>query len=182
MRWPFRRLAGPEPEVPGPGEPAARPSGEWRQLPAVGVLSPQAIAGSHGLVRPRRSRWQQPPVLGQLGHDVTAQAPGGLVSGLARSVGMPSERHATLVPGPGPGSASPLTWPPAPVSRLSRNGQLAGPGPGPALGGDRGAWPGAVADDARRMAANTIPPPLAAAGAGDAPPARAAGPAGVGAP
>src|SRR5215472_15477689 len=87
MRWPLRRRRDVRPEGTGPDEDVARPSGQWRELPAVGdLLPPQPTAGSREFVQTLPSRWQQPPVLGRLGHDVTAQAPGGLVSGLAREV------------------------------------------------------------------------------------------------
>ena len=202
MRWPFRRRQA-RPDGSGPGETAARPSGEWRELPAVGVLSsPQPTAGSLGFVRALPSRWQQPPALGPLGHDVTAQAPGGLVSGLARGVDLHVDplagpRRAARPPGevvtarlaggpppvahgwraaPRPGPASP-GGSPQPHRGLARPGGGTPPGPGAAehraVGGAAGRPRAAgVAGPARRCQAGRP----GQAGAAGRDPGRAAGP------
>src|ERR1700680_1097528 len=91
MRWPFRSRGTVLAEGDGPGHEAVRPSGQWRELPAAtSVLHPQPTADSRGFVRTLPSRWQQSAALAPLGHDVTADAPGGLVAGLAGGVAPPA--------------------------------------------------------------------------------------------
>jgi len=91
MRWPFRSRGTAQADGSGPGDQAVRPSGQWRELPAAAsVLPPQPTANSRGFVRTLPSRWQQPAVLAPLSHEVTADAPGGLVSGLAVGVAPPA--------------------------------------------------------------------------------------------
>jgi hypothetical protein len=91
MRWPFRGRGTAQAEGDGPGHEAVRPSGQWRELTtATSVLPLQPTADSSRFVRTLPSRWQQSAVLAPLGHDVTADAPGGLVAGLAVGVAPPA--------------------------------------------------------------------------------------------
>src|SRR6266851_1955522 len=91
MRWPFRSRGTAQADGSGHGDQAVRPSGQWRELPAAAsVVPPQPTANSRAFVRTLPSRWQQPAVLALLGHEVTADAPGGLVSGLAVGVAPPA--------------------------------------------------------------------------------------------
>ena len=101
------------PDREGSAEDVARPFGQWRALPALArVLGSQPTADSRGFVRTLPSRWQQAAVLAPLGHDVTARAPGGLVSGLGRglepSISGPAARQR---PVPAPGDLATATGP-----------------------------------------------------------------------
>ena len=49
------------------------------------VSAEQPTAGSASFVRNLPTRWQQPPILGPLGHDVRTDAPSGLVPDVART-------------------------------------------------------------------------------------------------
>src|SRR6266851_932923 len=91
MRWPFRSRGTAQADGSGHGDQAVRPSGQWRELPAAAsVVPPQPTANGRAFGRTLPSRWQQPAVLALLGHEVTADAPGGLVSGLAVGVAPPA--------------------------------------------------------------------------------------------
>src|SRR5215472_9670059 len=106
MPWPFRRRgttpvvdspmadttvgdsSGPVPEAPAaPG----RPSGQWRDLPAMApALRPPSAPAGRGMAGQLSARWQPSRTLQPLGHDVTVQAPSGLITGLARPAAPPS--------------------------------------------------------------------------------------------
>src|SRR5689334_16083187 len=111
MPWPFRRRRGaPSPRNAGTSA-SERPLGGWRELPALApVIPPQPTSGSRQFVRTLPSRWQQPPALGPLGHDVRADAAGGTVSGLAVLASRPGtagEAGAGLA-GHGTATAAPI--------------------------------------------------------------------------
>ena len=109
MRWPFidwlRGAPGRDDPAPGapetmPGAPETAPSAApdrvagprveprpaaWRELPPVQrtVGAAPLTAPSMTFARDLSSRREPPPILGPLGHDVTADGPAGLVSGIA---------------------------------------------------------------------------------------------------
>ncbi len=166
MPWPFRSRAagapaGPASEAAAPSlvpGPAERPSGQWQGLPA---LTP-AIAAPSVAVRPDLAaslpvRWHQPPALQPLGHDITPQAPGGLVTDLARPVppprtvpapqppfmsngwrlpGLRSPRRARPDPVPPPPGSSPAG--PLPSASLPSASMPSGPRPSGRSRGLRG--------------------------------------------
>ncbi|HEV2344292.1 MAG TPA: hypothetical protein VGS97_09385 [Actinocrinis sp.] len=109
MRWPFRRPssagdpAGPEqvsnaqPEPQAPEVQAAAAPG-WRDLPGIEpALGAMPTVTDTGFSRSLPTRWHTPPALGALGHDVRTDVPGGLVSGVARTVDPLDTRPADLV-------------------------------------------------------------------------------------
>ena len=102
MRWPFMNwLRGaPGGDDPAPGAPEAAPAeasdfrpgarvearpAAWRELPPVQrtVGDVPLTAPSTAFARDLASRRAPDPILRPLGHDVTADGPGGLVSGIA---------------------------------------------------------------------------------------------------
>jgi hypothetical protein len=193
MRWPLRRRAAAPAGGNGAAEAAVRPLGQWRGLPAVArALGPQPTAGSRGFAATLPSRWQQPAALGPLGHDLTAEAPGGLVSGLARGTDLP--------PGNPPAARVPRTpsGPPAmgePVTETSRipngtpggslasppvpDGQLAPARPRRVLPERAGRWPRLARAQSSGSPGGSPPAPNPPGGAG--PPSRLGGP-GAGTP
>src|SRR5215472_5345912 len=87
----------------GGGPAAARPVGQWRELPVLaGVIPAQPTSGSDRFARTLPSRWRQPPVLGRLGHEVRSDAPGGTVTGRAMLTS-----QLAVASGPGAYPASP---------------------------------------------------------------------------
>src|SRR5215472_15619301 len=89
------------------GSAAARPVGRWRELPVLtGVIPAQPTSGSGQFARTLPSRWQQPPVLERLGHDVRSDAPGGTVTGRAMLTSQPA---AASGPGAYPAGPPPGT-------------------------------------------------------------------------
>lgn len=114
MRWPlswfFRAAAEPPPAegaAPGsrsPGEGPAGPdtgppggaqsqaSGAWHELPALRptVARLELTAPTEPFQRDLAVNREPEPVLGHLGHDVRADGPVGLVSGLARPIVVPA--------------------------------------------------------------------------------------------
>ena len=110
MRWPFRRSSDansdpatqPEPSDAQNAEPAveaaAAQSAAWRDLPSgMTVLGAMPATMDSGFSRTLPSRWHNPPALGPLGHDVRTDVPGGLVSGVARTVDPLDTRPADFV-------------------------------------------------------------------------------------
>ncbi len=89
--WPFRRRADGGPPVGPPAEPSGPPGapavhrGEWRSLPPIQrlVTPPSGTFGTASFESGLTSR-QPTGVLGQLGHFVASDAPGGTVAGFAR--------------------------------------------------------------------------------------------------
>lgn len=88
---------GPEPDQQAESEPTGptgpesaqrqRPEGAWRELTGpTGVTGGPLAGGNTRFVRTLPSRWQQPQILGPLGHDVRPDIPGGLAPDLARTV------------------------------------------------------------------------------------------------
>jgi len=124
MRWPFRRSSG---ETSGPAtqaeqseaqdtapavEPVAGRTAAWRDLPGgLPVLGAMPSTMEAGFSRTLPSRWHTPPALGPLGHDVRTDVPGGLVSGVARTVDPLDTRPADFVwrlPDPAESATAPL--------------------------------------------------------------------------
>ena len=119
MAWLFRRAAArsrdaepaestapAEGTVPTDGDPAAAASADapspraaWRDLPGGGlpVLGSMPSLTDAGFSRSLPSRWHTAPALGPLGHDVRTDVPGGLVSGVARTVDPRDTTPADLV-------------------------------------------------------------------------------------
>ncbi len=112
MRWPVRRSPSPDPSTNPSADPveASNPatdaapaapspeSGAWRDLPAgLPVLGAMPSVTDAGFSRSLPSRWHNPPALGPLGHDVRTDVPGGLVSGVARTVDPLDTRPADFV-------------------------------------------------------------------------------------
>ena len=130
----------------GRASAAGRPFGQWRQLPALtGVIAAQPTSGSRQFTQTLPSRWQQPPVLGRLGHNVRAEAPSGTVSGLTVLPSLPS-----VASGPGvyPASA-PLGPDGAPASRAGGENLAGGAGWPLAAPGLPGAGPDQAVAEAR---------------------------------
>lgn len=149
MRWPFRRSSG---EASSPATQAEQSEGQqsevqdtapavervagrtaaWRDLPGgLPVLGAMPSTMEAGFSRTLPSRWHTPPALGPLGHDVRTDVPGGLVSGVARTVDPLDTRPADFVwrlPDPAESATAPLGG----VRALTQ----AESGQGPA-----GAWP-----------------------------------------
>src|SRR6476469_1271769 len=136
MRWPFRRHVLPTDapaiaeEVPQAPARGARPEA-WRELAPLRTLEPVELTAdgrrfSEGL----GVRHPAELALKPLGHDLTLEAPQGLVSGLAHVVEAPDRGlELPLVPPPRHEA------PPAPVARPRRpvqTAQAAPPAPVPA--------------------------------------------------
>ncbi len=99
------RDAAPGPSVRGPGAEARRAA--WRDLPAVQrtVGAAPLTAPSTAFARDLASRDAPDPILRPLGHDVTADGPAGLVSGIAvplvqRALAVPGSRATPALPSP----------------------------------------------------------------------------------
>lgn len=110
MRWPWRRSSdansspATQPELSDArnAEPAAQAAAAqtaaWRDLPSgMTVLGAMPATMDAGFSRTLPSRWHNPPALGPLGHDVRTDVPGGLVSGVARTVDPLDTRPADFV-------------------------------------------------------------------------------------
>ena len=115
MRWPFRRSSavdtrtepteesGPEqePELTPDQAPAPeqdRSTAAWQDLPTMTPsLRAMPIVTDAGFSRSLPTRWNTPPALGALGHDVRTDMPGGLVSGVARTVDPRDTQPADLI-------------------------------------------------------------------------------------
>ncbi|MBP1705316.1 MAG: hypothetical protein H6Q36_1055 [Chloroflexi bacterium] len=172
MRWPlswlFRSAAEPSPaegegegEAAGsPGEdragppaglpgavPARPPAGAWSQLPALRptVTRAELTAPTESFQRGLAVAHEPEPMLGHLGHDVRADGPAGLVSGLAQPMVMPAADAST---------AARVGGPALPVRHHVQ--RLAGPGapgaPAAAADGDEGS-----AEDPARIVAAELP-------------------------
>lgn len=89
MRW-IRRRRGASENTDTSQAPEApkRPVGAWREVDpaAMRVSAEPPTAGSTQFVRALPTRWQQAPILGPLGHDVTLDGPSGLMPDVARTV------------------------------------------------------------------------------------------------
>ncbi len=102
MRWPFRRSSSsqiePEPQPAAdenPDETNARPA--WQNLSAMTpALGAMPTVTDTDFTRSLPTRWTTPPALSALGHDVRMDVPGGLVSGVARTVDPRDTRPADL--------------------------------------------------------------------------------------
>src|SRR5215207_4836885 len=82
MRWPFRRR---KPAA----EPIARPHREWARLAPlapVGLRPEPEVASTSAFQSRLATRWQQPPILEPLGHEVSLSAPPGLTSSIVAPV------------------------------------------------------------------------------------------------
>jgi hypothetical protein len=155
LPWPFGRseaapaetepetgpAAAPGPMPPGPA-PVAPPTRAWTSLPPI-----QRAIGEPPLVAPARTFLADvpganplPPIVGQLGHDVTPLAPAGLVAAPVHPVasltshdylvGRPVQRKAAVAsePEPGPAASAPLAADAAPATTpASTSGSTAGP-------------------------------------------------------
>jgi hypothetical protein len=113
MRWPFRRSSGvnsgsatqvdqPEqldatPTRTPPSQAVAAQAEAWRDLPGMSLLGAMPSATDTGFSQSLPSRWRTPPALGPLGHEVRTDVPGGLVSGVARTVDPLDTRPADFV-------------------------------------------------------------------------------------
>ncbi|MFD1150739.1 hypothetical protein, partial [Saccharothrix hoggarensis] len=95
--WSRFRRAKPEPPATATAAAAPRPapSGGWRAAPPMeGVIQRAAMPVSDGLrFRNGLTSWQDHTFGTTMGHSVTADAPGGVIHGLARPTGFPSEAH-----------------------------------------------------------------------------------------
>lgn len=109
MRWPLRRSSsagsrvGPEQDTNAQAEPQT-PDDQTpvvpgrRDLPGIEpALGTMPTVSDAGFSRSLPTRWRTPPALGALGHDVRTDVPGGLVSGVARTVDPRDARPADLV-------------------------------------------------------------------------------------
>lgn len=111
MRWPFRRPPSaadgliapePEPESQPPTNQAAHEGASapmaWRELPTITPALPaMPTLTDQSFSQSLPTRWNTPPALGALGHDVRTDVPGGLISGVARTVDPRDTRPADLV-------------------------------------------------------------------------------------
>lgn len=118
MRWPFRRPStedaridtrvdahtepepnpetAPEPEPPFDHEDHS--TAAWQDLPSMQPsLRAMPTMTDASFSRSLPTRWTTPPALGALGHDVRTDVPGGLVSGVARTVDPRDTRPADLI-------------------------------------------------------------------------------------
>ena len=116
MRWPFRRSSAvdartddartedtEEPELeptpsqtPAPGQESS--TAAWQDLPSMTPsLRAMPTMTDASFSRSLPTRWNTPPALGALGHDVRTDVPGGLVSGVARTVDPRDTRPADLI-------------------------------------------------------------------------------------
>ena len=85
MRWPFRRRREGTEQAPA----TSRPSREWAgvaPLRPVGLRPEPEVASAARFQSTLATRWQQPPILAPLGHELNLTAPAGLTSGVVAPV------------------------------------------------------------------------------------------------
>ncbi len=97
MRWPFRRAQAQQAsqglEVPPPLQVPA-----WQRLSGgLSTLGPMPTTLDTAFSDTLPTRWRTASALRPLGHDVRTDVPGGLVSGVAQTVGPRDTRPADLV-------------------------------------------------------------------------------------
>lgn len=130
MRWIRRRRGASEntdtSQVP---EAPKRPVGAWREVDpaAMRVSAEPPTAGSAQFVKALPTRWQQAPILGPLGHDVTLDGPSGLMPDVARTVD------------PLHGERPEFVWPSVRKPRVAGARRARAVGPSAAV--SRSAWP-----------------------------------------
>lgn len=149
MRWPWQRheteaAAGGQEATPPVSELVSRPRGQWRGLQPLstvtGAVTGPAASAAEPLefVRTLSTRWQVPPALEPLGHEVALTAPAGQVpvAGVpVQGYPEPPELVWAAVPDVVPGESGPLLAHPAPVRHEGADGLRAavGTSPGPVL-------------------------------------------------
>ena len=129
MRWIRRRRgASGSPDTSQVPEAPKRPVGAWRDAdPAMRVSAEPPTAGSARFVKALPTRWQQAPILGPLGHDVTLDGPSGLMPDVARTVD------------PLHGERPEFVWPGVRKPRVAGARRARAVGPSAAV--SRSAWP-----------------------------------------